>query len=69
MKYAFLAHVKTYDCDEEGKKTTIGVERCLNILKDSGFDRYLSIEFEGKGNQREGVKKTLALPRKLVNSS
>ena len=66
-KYAFLAHVKSYDFDKEGKETTIDVERCLNILKDSGFDGYLSIEFEGKGNQREGVKKTLALLKKLVN--
>ncbi len=61
--------MKTYDSDEEGKETTIDVEKCLNILKDSGFDRYLSVEFEGKGNQREGVKKTLALLKKLVNSS
>ena len=59
--------MKTYDSDEEGKETTIDVEKCLNILKDSGFDRYLSVEFEGKGNQREGVKKTLALLKKLVN--
>jgi len=67
-KYAFLAHVKSYDFDKEGKETTIDIERCLNILKDSGFEGDLSIEFEGKGNQREGVKKTLALLRKLVTS-
>jgi len=66
-KYAFLAHVKSYDFDKEGKETTIDIERCLNILKDSGFEGDLSVEFEGKGNQREGVKKTLALLRKLVN--
>ena len=59
--------MKSYDFDAEGKETTIDVERCLNILKDTGFDGYLVIEFEGKGNEREGVKKTLALLRKLVN--
>lgn len=66
-KYAFLAHVKSYDFNEEGKETTIDVERCLNILKKAGFEGDLSVEFEGKGNQREGVKKTLALLKKLVN--
>ena len=65
-KYAFLAHVKTFDFDEEGKETTIDVERCLNILKKAGFKGDLSVEFEGKGNQREGVKKTLALLKKLI---
>ncbi len=68
-KYASLAHVKSYDFDEEGKETTIDIERCLNILKKAGFEGDLSVEFEGKGNQREGVKKTLALLKKLVNSS
>ena len=66
-KYAFLAHVKSYDFDKEGKETTIDIERCLNILKKADFEGDLSVEFEGKGNQREGVKKTLALLRKLVN--
>lgn len=68
-KYAFLAHVKSYDFDKEGRETTIDIERCLNILKKADFEGDLSVEFEGKGNQREGVKKTLALLRKLVNSS
>ena len=68
-KHAFLAHVKTYDFDEGGKERTIDIERCLNILKRAGFNGCLSIEFEGKGDQRDGVKKTVALLRKLVNSS
>jgi len=66
-RYALLAHVKSYDFNKEGKETTIDIERCLNILKEAGFDGYLSIEFEGKGNRREGVKKTIALLRKLVD--
>jgi len=62
-KYAVIVHVKTYEFDESGEEKTIDIGRCVNIFKQSGFDGYYSVEFEGKGDQREGVKKTIELLR------
>jgi len=42
------------------------VKRCVNILKQEGFNGYYSVEFEGQGDQREGVKKTIALLKRYL---
>lgn len=64
--YAVIVHAKTYEFDEQGEEKTIDLKRCVDIFKQKGFDGYYSVEFEGKGDQREGVKKTLALLRKYL---
>jgi len=63
-KHAAVVHAKTYEFDEHGEETTIDLKRCINILKRAGFHGYYSVEFEGQSDQREGVKKTIALLRK-----
>jgi len=65
-KYAVIVHAKTYEFNEFGEETTIDMKRCLDIFKKRGFDGYYSVEFEGKGDQREGVKKTIKLLRKYL---
>jgi len=65
-KYAQIVHAKTYEFDESGEETTIDIGRCVRILKHAGFDGYYSVEFEGKGDQREGVKKSIALLKKYL---
>lgn len=65
-EYASIVHVKTYEFDERGEETTIDIKRCVDILRKKGFDGYYSIEFGAKGDQREGVKKSLALLRKYL---
>lgn len=63
-KYADIAHAKTYDFDENGEVAEFDFKRCLDILKESGFDGCLSVEFEGRGDQYEGVRKTIELIKK-----
>ncbi len=63
-KYADISHAKTYDFDAAGNETTIDVPRCVKILADAGFRGTWSIEYEGKGDQFEGVRKTAALLRR-----
>jgi len=65
-KYTSVAHVKTFEFDEHGEDTKIDVKRCVNILKQEGFNGYYSVEFEGQGDQREGVKKTIALLKRYL---
>lgn len=61
VPYAFLAHAKTYEFDSRGEEKTIDISRCLDILHKAGYKGYLSIEFEGRGDQFQGVMKTKAL--------
>lgn len=63
-KYAVIAHAKTYDFDEDGEVPQFDFKKCLDILKKNGFDGCLSVEFEGRGDQYEGVQKTIDLIKK-----
>lgn len=69
-KYAVIVHAKTYDFNERGETVkggvTIDFRRCLEIFKRQGFDGYYSVEYEGKGQHREGVKKSLALLKRYL---
>ncbi|MCD6232144.1 sugar phosphate isomerase/epimerase [Candidatus Aerophobetes bacterium] len=65
-KYAKCAHAKFYEFDEKGEDTKINASRCINILKKAGFDGWLSIEFEGKENEKEGIKKSIILCQKYI---
>lgn len=64
--YALLAHAKTYQFDERGEETRINMRQCLDILRRAGYNGYLSIEFEGSGDQFEGVRKSKALLEKYI---
>jgi sugar phosphate isomerase/epimerase len=65
-KYADIAHAKTYEFDAAGNETKIDVPRCVKILADAGFRGAWSIEYEGAGDQVEGVRKTIALLRRCA---
>lgn len=61
MPFAKLVHAKSYAFDERGEETQIDYARCMEIIKRSGFDGVMSIEFEGDGDQYEGIRKTKEL--------
>ncbi|MCD6318929.1 sugar phosphate isomerase/epimerase [Candidatus Aerophobetes bacterium] len=65
-KYARVAHAKFYGFDEKGEDPKIDASRCIGILKKAGFDGWLSIEFEGKGNEEEGLSKSIKLCEKYI---
>ena len=64
--YAAVVHVKTYEFDERGDEVRYDLPRCLEIAKASGYAGPLSIEFEGPGDQYEGVQKSLELIQRYV---
>jgi len=66
MPYAKIVHAKFHEFDEDGEETVIDAKRCLDICRAAGFDGYCSIEFEGKGDQSEGVTKSVALLKKYL---
>ena len=61
-----FVHAKTYEFDEQGCEKYFDYEMIIGKLKDAGFNGWMSIEFEGPGDQIEGVKKTTELLKKYI---
>lgn len=59
--FAAMAHVKTWRFDDSGMAVGYDFDRVMNIMRESNYRGPLSVEFEGEGDQYEGVRKTVAL--------
>lgn len=66
LPYAVHVHAKTYQFDSQGEEMTIEYRKVMNMLKEIHFNRYVSVEFEGEGNETEGVEKSVTLVRKYL---
>ncbi len=64
--YAYHVHAKTHVFDDAGEDVDKDYARIIRMLKDVDYDACLCIEFEGPGDQIEGVKKTKALIEKYL---
>ncbi len=67
MPYAKGVSAKTYQFDDEGNETTIDYERIMGIVCDPQFNftGYVGIEFEGRGDSMDGIRKTKALLERI----
>lgn len=64
MPYAKGVSAKTYDFDKNGNETKIDYKKMLQIVKKSGYNSYIGIEYEGERlTEDEGIKASL----KLIN--
>lgn len=63
---AVHVHAKTYNFDKEGNETSIDYERVIEILRESGYEGFLSIEYEGAGDETQGVRKSLKLLKRFL---
>ncbi|WP_299536026.1 TIM barrel protein [Ulvibacterium sp.] len=62
LPYAKGVSAKSYDFDTKGNETVMDYVRLLQMVKDSDFDGYIGIEFEGENmNEPEGIRATKAL--------
>ena len=56
MPYAKGVSAKSFDFDENGNETTIDYEKMLKIIKDSGFNGFIGVEYEGNNlGEEEGI--------------
>jgi len=55
LPYAAIVHAKVLDVDESGRHTAFDLNRCLELVQESGYSGALSIEFEGNGDQLQGI--------------
>lgn len=62
--YARFVHAKTYEFDEEGNETTLDIPRIIDILRRHNYDSYISVEFEGSGDEYGGIESTIKLLQK-----
>ncbi len=62
LPYAKGVSAKSYAFDENGSETIIDYQKMLKIVKDSGFEGYIGIEFEGENmTEPDGIRATKAL--------
>ena len=67
MPWAKIVCAKSKAFDEAGNETNVDYRRMLKIVKDSGFNGYIGIEFEGHDIPPiEGINKTKALIEKVM---
>ncbi len=59
--YAFTTHVKINEFDEQGEAKTYDFPRMLGLLKKLDYRGPISIEYEGKGDPVDGVRRSRAL--------
>ncbi len=66
LPFAKGVSAKSYDFDESGNETTIDFKKMLHLVKNSGFDGYIGIEYEGgRLSEAEGIRATKSLIRKI----
>lgn len=59
MPFAKAVSAKSYDFDAEGSETKIDYKKMLSIVKASGFNGYIGVEYEGENvGEEEGILKT-----------
>jgi sugar phosphate isomerase/epimerase len=62
LPYAKGVSAKTYDFDKAGNQPLMDYERLLRIVKSSGFNGYIGVEYEGNAqSEDEGIRLTKAL--------
>lgn len=64
--YALHVHAKSHEFSEEGEEKKIDYKKVIKILKNNNYQGYLSIEFEGEGDEIEGIKYTKNLIEKYL---
>ncbi len=62
LPFAKGVSAKSYAFDSEGNETIINYKRMLKLVKDSGFEGYIGIEFEGENMEEPaGIRATKTL--------
>ena len=69
LPYAKAVSAKSYNFNDKGEDTKIDYYRMLKIVKESKYDGYIGIEYEGEIlGEHEGILTTKALMEKVWNS-
>ncbi len=68
MPYAKGVSAKSHDFDVSGNETGIDYVKMLEIVKRSGYNSYIGIEYEGERlSEEDGIKATIKLIQRRGN--
>jgi sugar phosphate isomerase/epimerase len=69
-RYATATHVKTFSFDEQGNEASADIPKVMRLLVDAGYEGCWGIESCPRdGDEYEGVKKTIALIRRVIRET
>lgn len=67
LPFAKGVSAKTYDFDSNGEQPLMDYKKLIDIVKSSGFEGYIGIEFEGNTQpEEEGIRNTKLLLEKYL---
>lgn len=70
MPYAKAVSAKSYNFDSSGDDLIIDYSRMLKVVKETGYDGYIGIEYEGTElSEPDGIRATKALIEKVWSKS
>jgi sugar phosphate isomerase/epimerase len=59
IPYAKAVHAKVLEIDKDLNHPSFDLQKCVTIARKAGYDGYLGIEYEGPGDQVEGVRRAV----------
>ena len=65
MPFAKGVSAKSHDFDAEGNETKTDYPRCMKLVLDAGYHGYVGIEYEGPGDEHEGIMATKRLLERI----
>jgi len=67
LPHAALVHVKSFEFDERGEEVRYDFPRAVRLIREFSAGAPVSVEFEGPGDQMQGVAQTVALLRRYLD--
>ncbi len=61
LPFAYIVHAKTLDFNDQGEMTAFNFGIAMRLVKAADFRGPLSVEFEGEGDQYDGIARSLEL--------
>jgi hypothetical protein len=62
LPFARSVSAKSYTFDDQGFETSIDYQRMVELIVQSGFNLYTSVEYEGNElNEHDGIRATKSL--------
>jgi sugar phosphate isomerase/epimerase len=66
MPFAKAVHAKIKDIGPDGSHPAFDLGRCIQIAKAAGYNGWLGIEYEGKGDEDTGVRRAVRELKKYL---
>jgi hypothetical protein len=60
LPFAKAVHAKVFDIDEQLEHRKFDLAKCVSLAKACGYGGFLGIEYEGKDDPIDGVKRAVA---------